>query len=108
MKDYKVRWTTIAREHLRETKKYLQEEWGNEVTKNFIKQVELIIERIKSDIVDYPNYEDIEGVKKVNVAKYNTLVFEKNDNIINILGLLNQRKLPENNYNEILNNQERL
>lgn len=102
-----VRWTPIAREHLQDTKKYLKKVWGNEVTKNFMNQLEYTIELIKSGIVTHQNYKDIEDVRQVLVTKHNYLVYTIYEDKIIILGLINNYKNPDNNYNDIIKNKYR-
>lgn len=104
----KVRWTHTANEHLRETQKYLKKVWGKEVAKYFLDEIKKNIEIIKSEVVVHQDYADLEGMKKVLITKHNYLIYEKNDEIINILGLINNYRDPARNYNEIINNQDRI
>lgn len=103
-----INWTTTAERHLENTEKYLWENFSIDEIDFLHDEIERVVENIVSGMVEHPTYEGMEGVKKVIVAKYNTLVYEKNNDVINILGLLSHRRLPANNYKEIANNKERL
>ena len=104
----KIKWTPIAKEHLKDTVKYLKKVWGKEIAKYFVDEINRNIEIIKSGVVVHQDFEDIEGVKKVLITKHNYLIYEKNEQIINILGLINNYKDPNTNYKDIENNKDRI
>lgn len=101
-----VKWTPIAKAHLLDTKMYLKKVWGSAVTKSFIDKIEHTIKSIKDGIVVHQNYEDMENVKQVLVTKHNYLIYMIEENNLIILGLINNYKDPQKNYNEIKNNRK--
>lgn len=104
----KVKWTYIAKEHLKDTQKYLKNVWGKEVAKYFLDEIKRNVEIIRSGTVVHQDFEDIEDVKKVLITKHNYLVYEQDEQTINILGLINNYKDPNKNYNDIANNKDRI
>lgn len=102
-----IHWTEIAVKHLDNTLDYLEYKWGSEVAKNFLHKLNATIDMVIHGNVVHQNYADMKDVKKVLVTKHNTLIYEKyNNEILYILGIINNFKDPDSNYKEIENNKK--
>ncbi len=92
---YKILWTDFALSELENTIEYLEKNW----TERELRNLALEIEETLSLLSHNPNLFQASDVKKdirrVVVAKHNTLYYRINNNTIEILSFFSNRQSPK-------------
>ena len=92
---YKILWTDFALSELENTIEYLEENW----TERELRNLALEIEETLSLISHNPNLFQTSDVKKdirrVVIAKHNTLYYRVKNNTIEILSFFSNRQSPK-------------
>ncbi|MCG2420307.1 type II toxin-antitoxin system RelE/ParE family toxin [Aequorivita sp. F47161] len=86
-------WSETATKNYRQNLRYLLEEWGYSVMKQFIIKVEKTIEKIKI----YPNigaYDEKIGCYKILIVKQIYLFYDVNNKNLHVLDVWNNYKKP--------------
>ncbi|MDO4763108.1 MAG: type II toxin-antitoxin system RelE/ParE family toxin [Flavobacteriaceae bacterium] len=96
-----TKWSKTAEHQLEEAEIYIDENFSYNEVEHLYMEIERTLDLIAKGIVIHQNYEDIEGLKKVIVAKYNTMVYRRTEKRIEIIAFLNNRKSPEENYKSV-------
>jgi len=91
----KVIWNRRASNSFNSIIEYLQQEWGNNVTKNFVTRTYQIIELLS----EFPEIGTIENKEKqirgFVVTKHNTLFYRIEDKNIILLNFFDNRQHPD-------------
>ena len=74
---------------------YLQENWGNLIIKNFIDQIEKLIDQISNNPKQIPLVNKKRKVRKCVVTKRNTIFYRENKGYVEILRIFDTRQDPK-------------
>jgi len=90
---YKIEWTDNALSELRNTYKYLEDNWTEKEIRKLSKEIERILNLISNNPSLFPIYDGT--VRKVVIKKLNSLYYqETHDNTIQILSFFSNRQNP--------------
>jgi plasmid stabilization system protein ParE len=91
---YKIFWTDNALNELENTFEYLETNFTY-IELNFLaKEIDKIVSLISMNPKLFPESEIKIGIRKVVVAKYNTMYYSLNNNTIEIISFFSNRKSP--------------
>ena len=92
---YKILWTDFALSELEKTIEYLEENWTERELRNLAIEIEETLNLLSHN----PNLFQASDIKKeirrVIVAKHNTLYYRTNNNTIEIISLFSNRQSPK-------------
>jgi plasmid stabilization system protein ParE len=91
---YNIRWTDNALEELAETIHYLEINFTEKENKYLAKEIERITFLIAKNPALFPQSGIKKGVRKVVVAKFNTLYYRINTDSVEILSFFSNRQHP--------------
>jgi len=91
---YKILWTNHALSELQKTIKYLEDYWTEGDVANFAVKLENTILLLSRSPKIFPKSDVKEGIRRVIVAKHNTLYYKIVDKNIIILSLFSHRQDP--------------
>ena len=90
---YKIEWTDNALSELRNTYKYLENNWTEKEIRKLSKEIEKILNLISNNPRLFPIYD--KTIRKVVIKKLNTLYYrETNNNTIQILSFFSNTQNP--------------
>jgi plasmid stabilization system protein ParE len=87
--------TEKALQDLENLDNYLLARWNNKVLLDFYKKLETILDNIQSGFIIYQNTED-KRYSKVLITKHNTLIYNKSEEKITIIRVINNFQSDEN------------
>lgn len=87
--------TEKALQDLENLNNYLLARWNNKVLLDFYKKLETILDNIQSGFIIYQNTED-KRYSKVLITKHNTLIYNKSEEKITIIRVINNFQSDEN------------
>ncbi len=87
--------TEKALQDLENLDNYLLARWNNKVLLDFYKKLETILDNIQSGFIIYQNTED-KRYSKVLITKHNTLIYNKSEEKISIIRVINNFQSDEN------------
>ncbi len=93
---YNIYWTDHAKSELKQTLVYLENNWTEKEIKNFIQQLEHVLELISKNPKISPASGKKKQVYKAVIARYNNLYYRTQGNTIQILSLFSNRQNPDN------------
>ena len=92
---YKIFWTDFALSELEKTIEYLEENWTERELKNLAFEIEEILNLLSHN----PNLFQVSEIKKeirrVVVAKHNTIYYRVKNNSIEIISFFSNRQSPK-------------
>ena len=92
---YKILWTDFALSELEKTIEYLEENWTERELRNLAVEIEETLNLLSHN----PNLFQASDIKKeirrVIVAKHNTLYYRVNNNTIEIISFFSNRQSPK-------------
>ena len=92
---YKIFWTDFALSELEKTIEYLEENWSERELRNLALEIEETLTLLSHN----PNLFQVSDIKKeirrVVVAKHNTLYYRVKNNTIEILSFFSNRQSPK-------------
>ena len=92
---YKILWTDFALSELEKTIEYLEENWTERELRNLAVEIEETLTLLSHN----PNLFQVSDIKKeirrVIVAKHNTLYYRVKNNTIEILSFFSNRQSPK-------------
>lgn len=89
-----IRWSDEAIEDYHQNIEYLIREWSENVAVEFIEDIEITIELIKSNPDLYP-LTDHKGVRKAVIRKQVTMFFEVSNQEIHVIRFWNNYQNPD-------------
>ena len=92
---YKIIWTSHAIAELKDTLEYLKENWTEKEYKRFSKDLDHTLELISKNPHLFPETLKKIGVRKVVIAKYNSLFYWEKNGDLEILSLFSNRQNPD-------------
>ncbi len=90
---YKIRWTKHASDELRQTIRYLEENFSEKEIKRLVQRIESTIEVITRNPKLYPESEK-KDIRRAVVLKYNTLYYRIKQDTIEVLSFFSNRQNP--------------
>lgn len=94
---YKIKWTSHALIELADTIDYLQKNWTDRELKKFSQELEHTLQLISRNPELFPTSKSKIDIRKVVVAKFNSLYYRINQNSIEVLSLFSNRQDPDKN-----------
>ena len=91
---YKVLWTDHALDELQSTFEYLESNFTHVELKSLSKEIEKTVYLISKNPFLFPESQFKSGIRKVGVAKYNTMYYRLNNDTIEILSFFSNRQHP--------------
>lgn len=91
---YKVLWTDHALEELASTVAYLELNFTDREIKNLANKIETTLRLISTNPEIFPEYEVDSGIRRVVVAKHNTLYYRLNGTNLEIMSFFSNRQDP--------------
>lgn len=92
---YKILWTDFALSELKNTIEYLQENWTNRELKNLALEIEKTVNLLSHEPNLFQASDIKNGIRRVIVAKHNTLYYQVKDNTIEIISFFSNRQSPK-------------
>lgn len=92
---YKILWTDHALSELENTVIYLEENWTERELKNFSRELDNTIELISKNPELFQVSGKRKNVRRVVVARFNTLYYRINTDSVEILSFFSNRQDPD-------------
>ncbi|HAF29662.1 MAG TPA: type II toxin-antitoxin system RelE/ParE family toxin [Bacteroidales bacterium] len=88
-------WSPLAEQDFESILKYVSQNWGFVVTRNFIERIDRLTNHISIHPRLFPLVNTKRKVRKCVVTKHNTLFYREKDKRIEILRIFDTRQNPE-------------
>lgn len=92
---YKILWTDFALSELENTIEYLEENWTEKELQNLAREIEETLSLLSHNPNLFQTSDIKKDIRRVVVAKYNTLYYRVNNNTIEILSFFSNRQSPK-------------
>ena len=99
-KEMNIFWTNRAQSDLENLEDFLIENWGFQVLEDFYEILERKIALLENGNLIHQKYEDTD-FHKLLLTKHNSIIYEINENQINLLNMINNFRNPDSNYKTI-------
>ncbi|MPS74554.1 MAG: type II toxin-antitoxin system RelE/ParE family toxin [Chryseobacterium sp.] len=93
-------WTNRAKSDLENLEDFLIQNWGFDVLDDFYEILERRISLLENGNLIHQKYEDTD-FHKLLITKHNSIIYEINENKINLLNMINNFQNPDSNYKTI-------
>lgn len=94
---YKITWTNFALRELKETIEYLQANWTEKELRKLAFEIEGTVDLLSHNPNLFQASETKNGIRRVIVAKNNTLYYRVKNNSVEILSFFSNRQNPKKN-----------
>ncbi|WZL88509.1 type II toxin-antitoxin system RelE/ParE family toxin [Salinimicrobium sp. 3283s] len=91
---YSIQWTSHALSELAETIDYLQKNWTDRELKSFSQELDNTLQLISKNPELFPASKSRKSIRRVVVAKYNSLYYRINKDSVEILSFFSNRQDP--------------
>lgn len=92
---YRVLWTDHALDELSTTVEYLQQNFTDREIRNLSEKIESTLRLASANPKLFPEVEERIGVRRVVIARFNTMYYRVTNNQIEILSFFSNRQAPE-------------
>ena len=92
---YKIFWTDHAIPELKETIKYLENNWTEKELRKFSSKLDHTLELISKTPELFPDSYEKKGIRKAVVERHNNLYYRIFENSIEIISLFSNQKNPD-------------
>ena len=92
---YKILWTDFALSELENTIEYLEENWTERELRNLAIEIEETLNLLSHNPNLFQKSDIKKEIRRVVVAKYNTLYYRINNNSIEIISFFSNRQSPK-------------
>jgi plasmid stabilization system protein ParE len=92
---YKIFWTDFALGELEKTIEYLEENWTEKELRNLAREIEETLNLLSHNPNLFQTSEIKKEIRRVIVAKHNTLYYRVKNNSIEILSFFSNRQNPK-------------
>ncbi|MEI8202366.1 MAG: type II toxin-antitoxin system RelE/ParE family toxin [Bacteroidota bacterium] len=92
---YKILWTDFALFELKQTIVYLEENWTEKELKNLAKEIEATLMLLSHNPYLFQASELKKDIRRVVVARHNTLYYRIQNSTIEILSFFSNRQNPQ-------------
>ena len=92
---YKIFWTDFALSELEKTIEYLEENWTERELRNLAIEIEETLNLISHNPNLFQKSDIKKEIRRVVVAKHNTLYYRINNNSIEIISFFSNRQSPK-------------
>lgn len=92
---FRIRWTDNAIADLRQTMKYLEENWTSKEIENFASELDHTIELISKNPELFQASEKKHGIRRAVIMKLNSLYYRRKNDTVEILSLYANRSNPD-------------
>ncbi len=92
---YKILWTDFALSELENTIEYLEENWTERELRNLALEIEETLNLLSHNPNLFQASEVKKDIRRVVVAKHNTLYYHVKNNTIEILSFFSNRQSPK-------------
>jgi plasmid stabilization system protein ParE len=91
---YKILWTDFALIELKDTIEYIKENWTERELQNLAKEIEKTVNLLSHNPDLFQASDFKKEIRRVIVAKHNTLYYKVKDNTVEILSFFSNRQNP--------------
>jgi len=92
---YKILWTDFALIELEKTIEYLEEKWSPRELKNLAQEIEKTLSLLSHNPNLFQESEIKKEIRRVVVAKHNTLYYRVKNDTIEIISFFSNRQSPK-------------
>ena len=92
---YKILWTDFALSELEKTIEYLEENWTERELRNLAIEIEETLNLLSHNPNLFQKSDIKKEIRRVVVAKHNTLYYRINNNSIEIISFFSNRQSPK-------------
>lgn len=92
---YKILWTNFALGELENTIVYLNENWTERELRNLASEIEETLSLISHHPYLFEAFDSRKNIRRVVVAKHNTLYYRVKNNTIEIISFFSNRQSPK-------------
>jgi plasmid stabilization system protein ParE len=92
---YKIFWTDFALSELEKTIEYLEENWTEKELRNLASEIEETLNLLSHNPNLFQASEIKKEIRRVIVAKHNTLYYRVKNNTIEIISFFSNRQSPK-------------
>jgi plasmid stabilization system protein ParE len=92
---YKILWTDFALSELKDAIEYLNEKWTERELQNFAKEIEKTVNLLSHNPNLFQASDLKKEIRRVIVAKHNTLYYQIKGNTVEILSFFSNRQNPK-------------
>ena len=92
---YKILWTDFALSELENTIEYLEENWTERELRNLAVEIEETLNLLSHNPNLFQKSDIKKEIRRVVVAKHNTLYYRINNNSIEIISFFSNRQSPK-------------
>ena len=92
---YKILWTDFALNELEKTIEYLEENWTERELRNLAIEIEETLNLLSHNPNLFQKSDIKKEIRRVVVAKHNTLYYRINNNTIEIISFFSNRQSPK-------------
>lgn len=92
---YKILWTDSALKELERTIDYLIQNWTEKELRNLALKIEETLELISSNPELFPRSEIKKDIRRVVIAKFNTIYYRIKGNNLEIISFFSNRQNPK-------------
>lgn len=92
---YRVFWTDHALDELRNTVEYLELNFTDREIRNLSEKIESTLRLVSANPQIFPETEESVGIRRVVIARFNTMYYRVNNNQVEILSFFSNRQAPD-------------